>query len=157
MALKNQFLVLFIFVVVCLGIGFAGSFATMPNIDGWYKDIVKPSFNPPDSVFGPVWTFLYVTMAIAAWLVWRKTGALMSVPMAVFILQLILNLAWSFLFFGLQNPLAGLIDIVFLWASIILTIVLFWKVLPIAGIILIPYLLWVTFATALNFSIWRLN
>src|SRR5210317_2096164 len=115
MPITKQFLVLFILVVVCLGIGFAGSFATMPNIDGWYKDIVKPSFNPPDSVFGPVWTFLYITMAVAAWLVWRKTGTFISAPMAVFILQLILNLAWSFLFFGSQNPLAGLIDIVFLW------------------------------------------
>ena len=155
--MTKQIVVLVIFIFLCLAIGFIGSFATRPNIEGWYNDLVKPSWTPPDSVFGPVWTVLYIMMAAAAWIVWRKTGNFISTPMLVFILQLILNLAWSWLFFGMRNPLAGLIDIVILWIAILITVVTFWKVYSLAGILLLPYLIWVTFASALNFSIWRMN
>ena len=114
--------------------------------------------NPPSWVFGPVWTVLYLMMAIAAWIVWRQRGFKEAAgALGILALQLALNAAYSPLFFGLRNPLAGLVDIIPLWAAIMATIVSFWKISPLAGALLVPYWLWVGFATALNFMIWRLN
>lgn len=126
--------------------------------DAWYRALRRPEFAPPDAVFGPVWTLLYAAMAIAAWLVWRwrrekrVRGALLLYGM-----QLILNAAWSPLFFGAHWIGAALVDIVVLWAALLATLVLFWRVSRVAGGLLAPYLAWVSFAAVLNFEFWRLN
>jgi tryptophan-rich sensory protein len=143
------------FLGVCFFAAFLGARATMGAVVTWYPTLVKPSWNPPAWVFGPVWTLLYAMMAVAAWLVWRRVD--WGVALTVFGVQLALNVAWSFCFFALRNPLAGLVDILLLWVAIAVTMVLFWRVDRLAGWLLVPYLFWVTFATMLNFSIWRLN
>ena len=116
-------------------------------------------FNPPAWVFGPVWTLLYVMMGVAAFLVWQRgwSAAGVKIALAFFVLQLALNGLWSVLFFGLQSPGLALIEIVLLWLAIAVTTVLFWRVTPPAGLILLPYWAWVSFATILNGSIWMLN
>ncbi len=124
----------------------------------WYARLQKPSWNPPNWVFGPVWTALYTTMAIAAWLVWKRGGfAVQRGALALFLLQLLFNVFWSPLFFGLHHPGLAFIDLLVLWFALLGTIVAFWKARAFAGALLIPYLAWVTFAGALNFAIWRLN
>jgi len=149
--------------LVCLGAVLAasgiGSLATVRAIPTWYKGLVKPSFNPPDWLFGPAWTLLYLLMAVAAWLVWKQGigAAGVRLALAVFLLQLILNTLWSVLFFGMRSPLAGLVHIVVLWLAIIATIVLFFRVSVPAGVLLLPYIGWVTFAAVLNAAIFRLN
>jgi tryptophan-rich sensory protein len=124
----------------------------------WYSQLLKPPWTPPNWIFGPVWSILYALMAISAWLVWKRagfSGALL--PLVFFIVQLILNAIWSWVFFGLQNPGLAFAEIILLWLAIIVTLVAFWKEISIAGVLLIPYLAWVSFAAALNFSIWRIN
>jgi len=124
----------------------------------WYRALDKPPWTPPGWVFGPAWTLLYFSMGVAAWLVWRERGVeRAALPLALFAVQLVLNGLWSWLFFGLRRPDLGLVDIVALWAAIAATVVTFWGVRPLAGAILLPYLAWVSFATALNASIWRRN
>ena len=118
-------------------------------------ELVKPSWTPPDWVFGPVWSVLYLSMAVAAWLVWRQGNAF--TPMTLFATQLALNAPWSWLFFGLHSPGAAFIDIVLLWAAIAATTIAFWHRLLVAGLLFVPYLAWVSFAAVLNFGIWRLN
>ncbi len=126
--------------------------------DAWYRALKKPSWNPPDRVFGPVWTVLYLLMAAAAWLIWRKFGiAEAVVPLGFFILQLALNAAWSWLFFGRHEPRAAFIDLCLLWVVIIITLVLFLSRVALAGVLLLPYLAWVSFAGALNWTVWKLN
>jgi len=126
--------------------------------DDWYAALSKPAWNPPGWLFGPVWGILYLLMAIAAWLVWRKSGfSGAAVPLGMFVLQLGLNAAWSWLFFGRQELGLALIEILVLWGAILGTLIGFWRVNPISGILLVPYLLWVTFASFLNFTLWRLN
>ncbi len=150
--------VLILWLAVCLGVGSAGAVFTARSVDTWYPLLVKPSWNPPGWVFGPVWTTLYVMMALAAWLVWRRRGFRGgAAAFGWFALQLALNALWSPLFFGLQNPRAALVDVVLLWAAIGGTVIAFWKGSRPAGILLLPYWLWVSFAAALNFAIWRLN
>jgi len=151
-------------VLSCLAIGWLGSIFTASSVKGWYVTLVKPSFNPPSWLFGPVWTVLYIMMGIALYLVWTKAGAKKSVKgkglkagMKLFFIQLWLNFMWSLLFFGLKNPLVALVDIVILWAMILLTIISFWKLEKKAAYLLIPYILWVSFATALNLAIVLLN
>jgi tryptophan-rich sensory protein len=135
-----------------------GGAATSSSVGTWYAALQKPSFSPPAWVFGPVWTALYLMMAIAAWLVWLKRGfADAQLPLALFGLQLALNMAWSILFFGLRSPGLALADIVLLWLAIAATLVVFWRVCPTAGALLIPYLVWVSFAAVLNHSLWTLN
>ncbi len=153
MSTSKQALGLIVLLLLCLGTGFLGSLATTPNIDGWYAEIQKPSWNPPNTVFAPVWTILYILMALAAWMVWRRADAKRGIPLFLFILQLVLNGVWSYLFFAMHSPSAGMIDIVALWFLIFATIIAFWKISPWAGIIMIPYLAWVSFASALNFAI----
>lgn len=154
----NSIWMLLLFVAACFAVAWFGAIFTSSSVGSWYLTIRKPSWNPPSWVFGPVWSALYLMMAIAAWLVWRKCGfSGARFALGLFAFQLALNAAWSPLFFGLKNPLAGLLDIVPLWVAILATLVSFWKISPAAGALLLPYLLWVSFATALNFTIWRLN
>ena len=126
--------------------------------DEWYRALNKPTWNPPNSIFGPVWTVLYLLMAVAAWLVWRQYGiggALL--PLALFVVQLILNAGWTYLFFGRHEVGGAFIEILVLWVAILTTIILFWRLVPVAGILLVPYLAWVSFASVLNGTIWRMN
>lgn len=124
----------------------------------WYAALQKPLWNPPGWVFGPVWTALYTMMAIAAWLVWKRGGfRIQRVAMSLFLLQLLFNALWSPLFFGLHNPGLAFADILLLWGALLATLVAFWKVSTTAGALLVPYLAWVTFAAALNWTLWRLN
>lgn len=135
-----------------------GLFGSMFRPDEWYEGLVKPALNPPGWIFGPVWTLLYITMGVSAWLVWRQRamGPVHGV-LLVFAIQLLLNGLWSYLFFGLQKPDFALMDILFLWAAIACTLIAFWQRSKAAGLLLIPYLAWVSFAVYLNFQIWRLN
>lgn len=143
------------FLLLCYGAAAIGAQFT-PG--AWYAELTKPTWTPPGAVFGPVWTLLYGMMAVAAWLVWRVGGKRgVRGALALFGVQLALNVAWSWLFFGLQRPGAALVDILLLWLAISATILAFWRVRPAAGMLLVPYLVWVSFATALNLQIWRLN
>ena len=155
MQLNNQWWMLAGFLVVTFGVATVGGIATSGSVRSWYPTLTKPAWNPPGWVFGPVWTVLYAMMAVAAWLVWRQAG--WGGALALFGMQLALNAAWSPLFFGLHRIDLALGDIVLMWAAIVATMVAFWKVTPAAGWLFVPYLLWVTFAMALNFALWRLN
>ena len=141
--------------MVCFAVAGLGGLATTPNIPNWYAGLAKPSWTPPGWLFGPVWSVLYLSMAVAAWLVWRKGNAV--VPLILFAVQLAFNAAWSWLFFGLHNPGAAFVDIVLLWAAIVATTIVFWRRSLVAGLLFVPYLAWVSFAAVLNFAIWRLN
>jgi len=124
----------------------------------WYARLQKPTWNPPNWIFGPVWTVLYTTMAIAAWLVWKRGGFVgQRVALSLFLVQLLFNALWSPLFFGLRHPALAFVDIVLLWLALLGTVIAFWKALPLAGALLVPYLAWITFASMLNFALWRLN
>jgi tryptophan-rich sensory protein len=124
----------------------------------WYTRLAKPAFNPPAWVFSPVWTLLYLAMGIAAWLVWRERRAARVAPaLALFVVQLILNAAWSWLFFDLHWIGWALVDLGVLWLAVGATLRAFWKCRPLAGLLMLPYFLWVGFAALLNFEFWRLN
>jgi len=154
-----NFLKLVVAVAIPLLVAGLSGFATAQGVREWYPTLVKPSFNPPSWVFGPVWTLLYLMMGIAAFLVWQKgweSGAVKT-ALALFAIQLILNGLWSVLFFGMRSPGLAFAEILLLWISIGGTIVLFWRVAPIAGMLLLPYEAWVTFAVVLNGAIWILN
>lgn len=155
---KNPWIGLIVLLVVCFAAAGIGGAVTTPKIDNWYATLIKPSWNPPNWIFGPVWSMLYLCMAIAAWLVWRQTGlAGAATPLALFGVQLAMNLAWSWLFFGLQNPGLAFLDILLLWTAIIATMVALWFRSTVAGLLFVPYLVWVSFAAVLNFVVWRLN
>jgi tryptophan-rich sensory protein len=134
-----------------------GSAATFSSVDDWYQKLDKPSFNPPRWVFGPAWSTLYLLMGIADFIVSREGSEAASNARGIYRAQLALNAVWSVLFFGLRSPLAALIEIAFLWVAILMTIVAFWRVSKPAALLLVPYLLWTTFATVLNASIWHKN
>ena len=153
---RNQWLALAGFIVLSLGAGFIGGFATQNSIDTWYATLDKPSWNPPNWLFGPVWTLLYIMMGIAAWLVW-KTKDRIGPAMVLFGAQLVFNLAWSLIFFGLRSPGWALIEVVFLWGSVLLTMLAFFGRQTVAGWLFVPYHAWVSFAAVLNFAIWSLN
>ena len=124
----------------------------------WYAALKKPSWNPPNWIFGPAWTALYTIMAIAAWLVWRRGGfAGQRAALTLYLAQLLFNALWSPLFFGLHNPALAFADIVLLWSALLATLIAFWKARPVAGALLVPYLAWVTFAATLNWALSRLN
>jgi len=146
-------------ILLCLSAGGIGSAFTTSAIPTWYATLVKPSFSPPNWIFAPAWTLLYILMGLAAASVWQKGLQHPQVRSAlvVFLIQLILNMLWSVLFFGLRSPFYGLVDILFLWAMILVTIAQFSKVSTTAAALLIPYILWVTFACGLNLGIWLLN
>jgi benzodiazapine receptor len=146
-------------IVVSQLAGAIGGIATSRTVNTWYTTLRKPSFNPPSWVFGPVWGTLYTLMGVAAWLVWRKGTAnpVVRTALALFIVQLVLNALWSWVFFGFQQPFWGFVVILALWAAIFATMIWFFRVSAAAGVLLIPYILWVSFAGVLNFELWRLN
>ncbi len=150
---------LVICVVACLAAGAIGSIFTRQAIPIWYATLEKPSFNPPNWLFAPVWTLLYILMGVAAFLVWRKGWENRQVKIALiaFLVQLVLNALWSVVFFGLESPLYGLIVISVLWVAILFTVLKFYSISWAASVLMWPYLLWVTFAAVLNESIWLLN
>jgi tryptophan-rich sensory protein len=154
----RSLLVLVVLVIACEGVGIVGAGFTAPAIADWYRSLERPSWTPPDWLFGPVWVALYALMAVAAWLVWRK-GRVPGVWTAgvLFGVQLALNAIWTPIFFGLRQPGWALLDILLLWAAILLTLIAFARVRPLAAGLLAPYLAWVTYAGALNFALWRLN
>lgn len=155
---KHPWIGLICLLVLCFGAAGIGGAVTTPNIGGWYATLTKPSWNPPNWIFGPVWTALYLMMALAAWLVWRQAGwPGAKVPLTAFGVQLVLNILWSCLFFGLKNPGLAFCEVLLLWLAIAVTAVAFWGRSKVAGMLFVPYLAWVTFAAVLNFTIWRLN
>lgn len=139
--------------------GGIGALFTTAKIPTWYAAIVKPAWQPPSWLFGPVWTFLFLLMGVASAIVWQRRGQspVAAAALTAYMVQLALNILWSYLFFGLQSPGAAFIEIFVLIAAIIVTLVLFWRVTPVAGWLMVPYLAWVLFASYLNFTIWRLN
>jgi translocator protein len=143
---------------VCFAAAYVGSLATMPQIDTWYATLTKPSFNPPDWIFGPVWSVLFLLMAISAWRIWQRNDwSIARRPLLIFAGQLLLNMLWSWLFFHYHAMLAALIEIVLLWLAILAMIVSFYRMDKFAGLLQLPYLAWVSFATVLNASLWWLN
>lgn len=157
--MKKKLIYVIIAVTLCLIIGFLSSFATQSSVNDWYLTLNKPSFNPPNWIFAPVWTILYVLMGISAGWVWSKGFHHKWVKTGLyhFGFQLLLNALWSIVFFGLKSPFYALWVIIALLIMLILTIRWFKVVSKVAAILLIPYLLWVCFATALNYKIWELN
>ena len=153
----SRALALGLFFLACFLAAGLGSLFTMGSLGSWYAGLAKPSWNPPSWLFGPVWTALYAMMAVAGWLVWRRGGSQSRIALRWFAIQLALNVGWSAVFFGLQLPGLAFIEILALWVAIAATLVTSWKVSRAAGILLAPYLLWVSFASILNFAIWRLN
>jgi benzodiazapine receptor len=156
---KSDILKLIVSLIICQLAGFVGSLFTTPSIPIWYASLEKPSFNPPNWVFSPVWISLFVLMGISLFLVWQKTLHYPGVSSALFWfgIQLFLNMLWSVLFFGLKSPFFAFVGIIFLWVAIFLTLVKSFKVSRLAGVLLVPYICWVSFAAVLNFSIWNLN
>lgn len=147
-------------VIFCLTIGFLGSLITQESVTTWYPTLEKPFFNPPNWLFAPVWTILYVLMGIAAGLVWNKlenNKEAVKKAILFFIVQLLLNLFWSYVFFGLKNILLASIEIIILWLIIYETYILFKKIEPKTGFLLLPYLAWVGFASVLTITIYFLN
>lgn len=145
-------------VAICLGAGVLGSFFTFSVIPTWYASLIKPSFSPPNWIFGPVWTTLYILMGVSLYLVARVKGkGGRGKAITIFGIQLLLNAIWSIIFFGMKNPGLAFIDILALWIAIILTIKSFSKIYKLGSYLLIPYLLWVSFAAILNYNIWILN
>jgi len=145
-------------VILCQLAGFLGSLFTTPAIPTWYATLKKPFFTPPNWIFSPVWISLFILMGISLFFVWQRQGhPEFRRALIFFFFQLILNVLWSAAFFGLKSPLLGLMDILLLWIAILFMILHFSKVSKFAGVLLIPYLLWVSFATLLNFSLWILN
>lgn len=147
-------------IIVCLAVGYSSSTVTKEGVETWYPTIIKPAFNPPNWIFMPVWTLLFVLMGIAAGLVWdriKDQNAEVKKALGFFLIQLALNAIWSYLFFGLKNPMLALIEIALLWLMIYETYLKFIKINKTAGYLLIPYLAWVGFAAILNASIWWLN
>jgi tryptophan-rich sensory protein len=156
--LRREWLALAICCLSCFAVAGIGGAFTSLGLGPWYQSLNKPAWNPPNGVFGPVWTALYASMAVACWLVWRRR----EIPRAgaglwLFAAQLLLNLGWSVLFFGIREPSWAFFEILLLWTAIATTLVVFWRVRPLAGILLIPYLLWVGFAAILNGTIVMLN
>jgi translocator protein len=158
MKINNTFKLIFA-IVVCELAGFVGAIFTMPSVTTWYATLNKPTLNPPAWVFGPVWTTLFALMGIAAFLVWKKGLYRKDVKIAIviFVVQLVLNTMWSIIFFGMHSPQGALIEIVCLWLAILATIVAFYKVSKSAAWLLVPYILWVSFAMYLNYAVWSLN
>jgi translocator protein len=154
----KQALVLALFIVACFAAAGIGAFYTTPSIPDWYAGLRKPTWTPPGWVFGPVWALLYLSMAVAAWLVWRHAGFSGAVvPLTIFAVQLALNLAWSIVFFGKHDVALAVVDIALLWFAIVATVFAFRHVSSFSAWLLVPYILWVTFASALNVAIWRMN
>lgn len=164
----RSWLVLIGLLLLCYAVAAIGAFSTASSIHTWYATLTKPAFNPPNWIFAPVWTALYTLMAVAAWLVWRSpadpysatysaTSSARNDALAAFYVQLTLNFLWTPIFFRYHHLLVAAIVILLLWLAIAVTIALFWRVRPSAGALLLPYIAWVSLATALNLAILRLN
>lgn len=154
---QRQSLGLIGWLVISFAASAVGAVASI-EAKSFYSQLAQPAWAPPPWLFGPVWTVLYAMMAIAAWLVWRSGGFRTNgIALSFFLAQLALNTLWSWLFFAWHRGALAFVDIVLLWVLIVATLVFFWRVRPLAGALLIPYLLWVGFATALNYSLWQLN
>jgi tryptophan-rich sensory protein len=150
---------LLISILICQLAGFIGSIFTSSSVTTWYRSLAKPSFTPPNWLFSPVWISLFVLMGVSAFMIWSKglSDGRVRMALSLFAGQLILNILWSVLFFGFRSPLAGLIEILILWLAILLTVISFWRISSLSGLLLVPYLLWVSFAAVLNYSILTLN
>ena len=148
-----------VFLIACLGAEVVGGLLTSPSIrSGWYDALRKPAFNPPEWIFGPVWTFLFLTMAVSAWLIWKQAAdSPVRFPLVLFFLQLLLNVTWSGLFFGLRRPGLALMELVVLWILILIVMILFYRLHRFAGLLMSPYFAWVSFAVVLNGFIWWMN
>lgn len=146
-------------IIGCQGVGFLGSVVTFESINTWYKFLVKPAFSPPNWLFGPVWTTLYFLMGISFYLIWQKGPKNRNVQQALnlFIVHLVFNAGWSFVFFGLHSILGGMVALIILWGFIVALIREFYKIERLAAYLLVPYLLWVSLAAVLNFSLLVLN
>lgn len=145
-------------VLFTVGIGSLGGIFTISEIPGWYAGLQKPSFNPPNWIFGPVWSMLYLLMGISFYLVWKQpVSTVRNVGLTLFVIQFIFNFFWSILFFNQHLIAAALLEMVFLWIFILLTMIWFAKLSPTASWLLLPYLGWVSFATVLTAAIWKLN
>ncbi len=145
-------------VLFTVGIGSLGGIFTISEIPGWYAGLQKPSFNPPNWLFGPVWTILYLLMGISFYLIWKQpVSTLRNVGLTLFVIQFILNFFWSILFFNQHLIATAFLEMVFMWIFILLTIIWFAKLSPTAAWLLVPYLCWVSFATVLTAAIWKLN
>ena len=154
----RPWIVLIVFLFIVLGTGSLASFLTARGVREWYPALRKPPGTPPSWVFGPVWTMLYVLMAISVWLIWRNYGwAGGRSALLLFFGQLALNAAWSGIFFGARLPGVAFAEIAILWLAILFNLVVFYWLLPLAAYLLLPYLLWVTYASYLNAGIWRMN
>lgn len=156
----NKITKIVIALFICLMVGYSASTVTRPSVETWYPTIIRPGFNPPNWVFMPVWSILYILMAVAAGLVWDKIkeqNEEVKKALGFFLIQLTLNAIWSYIFFGLKNPMLALIEIALLWLMIYETYLKFLKINKTAGYLLIPYMVWVAFAGILNASIWWLN
>ena len=156
---KGDTLKLVVSILVCQVAGVIGGLFTASSVNTWYATLNKPSFNPPNWLFSPVWITLYFLMGVALFLVWRQGLRTEGVKAAILVFgaQLVLNTLWSVLFFGLQRPLLAFVEIVILWVLILVTLFKFKRFSKLAGILLVPYLLWVSFAAILNFFLWHLN
>lgn len=153
----RPFLGLVGWLVVCFAASAIGAVASIQS-KSFYAQLVQPGWAPPGSVFGPVWTVLYALMAVAAWLVWRRGGFQTDrLALSLFLVQLALNALWTWLFFAWHQGAWALLDVVILWLLVATTLVLFWRARPLAGLLLVPYLGWISFATALNYAVWQLN
>lgn len=151
--MRSILTLLVFFALVALAAFFGAQFQPGP----WFEGLAKPSWNPPNWLFGPVWTLLYIAMAVAGWLVWKRSGERATPVLGLWFVQLVLNAAWSWLFFGLHRPPLALVDIVALLACIVAFAILARRISPVSSWLFVPYVLWVAFATALNATIWRLN
>jgi len=151
---------LLVFVTIVGFVEFSGSFSVFKSLMDWYPELAKPVFNPPNWVFAPVWTILYLSIAISGWMIWTKREGnerAVDGALTVFAVQLFFNAMWSYLFFGMRSPFLGFIGIALLWLAIALNIFSFYKISKRAAYLLLPYIFWVSFAALLNFAIWRLN
>ena len=156
--LQEQIIGLIVFVTLSFAAPALSALLSITSSGDWYRELNKPWFNPPGWIFGPVWTFLYATMGIAAWCVWRKSRRPDLVwPIGLFLFQLVLNALWTPLFFGMHRPGLALIDIIALWVAIVATAIAFYPISKAAAYLFLPYGLWVSFATLLNATIWWLN
>jgi len=145
-------------IALCEAAGGLGAIWTSKGVREWYPALEKPSFNPPSWLFGPVWSMLYALMGASAWLTWRDgTARGAQSALRLFSIQLVLNTLWSFIFFRLRSPRWAFLEIIVLWAAIVMTLLSIWKISRLAGILFLPYLLWTSFAVLLNFRLWRLN
>jgi len=150
---------LIVSIVVCECAGIIGSVFTTPAIPTWYAALEKPAFTPPNWLFAPAWGTLFFLMGVAAFLVWRKGSGKPQVRTALilFLAQLVLNIGWSVAFFGYECPLCGMVVILVLWVAILVTMLKFFRISVAAGALMVPYILWVSFATALNVAVYVLN